>query len=236
MIIALSQLIGSLVTLSSRHDEVPGVESFEFAAPGVRWEAGQYFVYMMPSAITDRRTMFRPFTAAGAPGHALQITTRIGSQLSPFKAALTRLHAGDKVLVFGPYGRFTFDPSRPHSVFLVGGIGVTPVRAILDDLAARSAGASIDILYASRPDEIIFRDKLARAAARLPNVQIHLLSDGQRLDASTIKQIVPGIASATCYITGPKPMVKGVGSALRGLGLPSSQIKRDALKGYPWGS
>ena len=71
------------------------------------------------------------------------------------------LRTGDEVLVGGPRNHFGFDPDRP-AVFVAGGIGITPIRAMI--AAAEQAGTPWELHYAGRSrDRMAFADELLAA-------------------------------------------------------------------------
>lgn len=116
---------------------------------GYTFTAGQWFRVTVDTAQgPDTRT----FSHAAAPADAtIDVATRLSS--TAFKQALSALGPGDTVEVSAPGGR----PSLPTDVrkvgFLVGGVGITPVRSVLRDRV--SAGARFDdavLLYANRDD------------------------------------------------------------------------------------
>ncbi len=176
MKIYLSQLLGKFLTFDHQISAAPGVATFKFKAdPKLHWEAGQYYVYFMPGDLLDRRTAFRPFTVSSAPseGH-LQISTRIVTAPSKFKQLLLGLKSGAKVYAFGPFGSFTLNPHQPI-VMLAGGIGVTPFRAQLLELAQAGPLPDITLLYSNRDQNILFRKELNTLAKTNPNLKIRYL-------------------------------------------------------------
>jgi ferredoxin-NADP reductase len=235
MKIYLSQILGTLVTFEGSHEDAPRVRTFSFkAGKGVHWEPGQYYVYFLPGAILDRRSPVRPFTVASAPSESrLEITTRIPDQPSRFKRELLKLKPGAKVYTAGPYGFFTLK-SGP-SIFVAGGIGVTPFRSMLIEQAAAGKVSDITLLYSNRPGPVAFKAEFDKLAATYPNFKVHYISDPERLSAATVKKYAPNFESATVYLSGPKPLVKDLASSLKTeLGINSSKIVQDSFKGYPW--
>src|SRR6478735_4553755 len=72
-----------------------------------------------------------PFSLSAAPGDALRITV---DPSGDFSTALAAIPVGTRVLAEGPLGVFTSAArTRPGVVYVAGGIGVTPLRAMLDE-------------------------------------------------------------------------------------------------------
>src|SRR5690606_11363570 len=53
-----------------------------------------------------------------------------------FTAAIPKLKIGTPVVVSGPFGRFTAEKAiTDKRLFIAGGIGITPIRAMLEEAA-----------------------------------------------------------------------------------------------------
>ncbi len=183
-----------------------------FLAPGFRWES-------------------HPFSLSQPPdGKRIRLTIK---QLGDFTRRIPRLAPGTPVVVDGPHGLFTARRCRSAKALLVaGGIGITPLRAMADDLLA--AGRDVVLLYASRHrDGITLReelDGLAAAAGGRFRV-VHVLDhdpdwpgEKGRLDGERITRLVPDAAERDIFLCGPPPMMKALRRTLTGLGVPRGQI------------
>src|SRR5262249_36544635 len=114
-------------------------------------ESGQYYRWRF----LDRRCWFvaRPYSLSADPdGHRLRITATTDGRYS---ALLPDLAPGTWVIPEGPCGGLTAPPRWAGPVLLVaGGIGITPLRALL----ARCPGGPIVLVYRVRAaTEIAFR-------------------------------------------------------------------------------
>ena len=73
-----------------------------------------------------------------------------------------------------PWGR----RPAPAYLFVAGGTGISPLRAMLRHLIATDAGVPLSVLYSARvPEELAFRDELERLARR-GLIQLHLAVTG----------------------------------------------------------
>lgn len=231
-----SQIIGTTVEFEGKTVDAEGVMTFSFKPNHVKWTGGQYMVVLLPGAAFDRRSPLRPFSVSSSFSEGvLQITTRISDQPSVFKQKMLALKPGQKVYMSGPFGSFTLRDTNSSYVFIAGGIGVTPFRAILNDCASRGVMPDITLLYATNEQTPPFADEFNALAQRYPNFKLQYIQAPQRVDADTIRANVPEYSSKQFMVSGPPAMVKGVSQLLQAeLAIPVAHIGKDALKGYPW--
>ena len=170
-----------------------------------------------------------PFSISAAPnGEWLRITVK---DLGDDSARLQRLAVGTPVYVEGPYGALTGARRTRSRVLLVaGGIGITPLRALLEELPARPGEMTL-VYRASRPKDVVFRNELD-AIARLNGATIHYIV-GRRgsgavgdepLGAASIAALVPDVQERDVFLCGPVSMMDSVQRSLRVLGVPPGQI------------
>jgi ferredoxin-NADP reductase len=222
--------------LAARKPESPGVESFIFKPEEpLVWKAGQFLHYVLNHEGTDDRGSDRWFTIASAPyeRHVMLTTRFAAKQGSTFKKTLKALKPGDLIEVSDLDGDFIVIDPRKQYVFIAGGIGITPFRAILKEAAHAGKPLRATLLYANRDKVAAYRKELDAMTKRNPNFKIHYLFSPQRIDKKTIKELVPDLKSPLFYVSGPEPMVESVGKMLQQIGVPKSRIKQDWFPGYP---
>ncbi|HEY7066687.1 MAG TPA: FAD-dependent oxidoreductase [Chloroflexota bacterium] len=229
--------------LLDRCHEAENVTSFRFESqPPVSYQAGQYLRYTLPHPAPDSRGTTRFFTMASAPSEPfIMLATRLSSPGSTFKQALAGLERGAVLTASGPLGHFTYTDYGTPAVFIAGGIGVTPFRSMLVELAAQPRNARVTLLYANSTPDIAFRgllDELAQAHPELRIVYVvsHPTADWDgpvgHIDAAFIDQHVPDALRSLYHSSGPQPMVEAMGQALAHLGVPREQIKQEIFPGY----
>jgi len=199
-------------------------------------------MYTLPHGDADDRGTTRVFTVASAPSETLvRLTTRLADQPSSFKHALAELSPGALLEVSGPHGQLVYDGSEDASVFIAGGIGITPFRAMLADLAATGARPNITLLYSNSTPDIPFRaflDGLAFAWQRFRVVYTVTGASAawhgprQRIGVHFLQQHARPTTRQVYYVCGPTPFVTSVRDALAELGVPGSQIRHEGFPGY----
>ena len=144
--------------------------------------------------------------------------------------AATRLRPGTRVAIEGPYGSFTKHARSGNRVVLIAaGVGITPLRALLEDLPRR-VDVSV-LIRATTSADIAHRDEVIslvrQRGGRLYEIvgPRHLV----RWDADTLRKLVPGIADCDVYVCGPTGFSEGVvNSALR-IGVSRDRIHEEAF-------
>jgi len=216
--------------VSSVVSEAPGVFSIYVSGRDLEQLAvrsGQYFVWRFLTR--DGWWRGHPFSISSAPNGAwLRITVK---ELGDWSAELQRLRVGTRVFVEGPYGILTgARRTRQRVLLIAGGIGITPLRSLLEALPARPG--DLTLLYrVTNERDIVFRDEL-EALARIRGADVQFLP-GRRhqpprsvdpLGPDGLSALVPDVRDRDVYLCGPVPMMQHVESSLRRLGLPPRQI------------
>ncbi|MDP9735059.1 MULTISPECIES: PDR/VanB family oxidoreductase [unclassified Curtobacterium] len=113
---------------------------------------------------------------------------------------------GDEVVVAGPRNHFGFDPTRP-AVFVAGGIGITPLVAMI--IAAERAGTPWELHYAGRSrSRMAFVDDLV--AAHPERVVVAAADEHPRLN---VIGLLAEPRDAVVYCCGPRGLMDAVETA-----------------------
>lgn len=188
--------------------------------------SGQYFVFRFLAR--DGWWRAHPYSLSSAPnGKWLRITVK---SLGDDSARIRRLRVGTRVFVEGPYGILTgARRSRPRVTLIAGGIGIAPLRALLESLPARPG--DLTLLYrASHPHDLVFRGELDLLAGHR-GARVHYLVGHRRsnprvdpIGAAAIKRLVPDIVEQDVYVCGPTGLMQAVERHLREIGVPADQV------------
>ncbi len=192
----------------------------------LRAEPGQFFRWRFLTA--GRWWQAHPFSLSAAPHpDGLRITVKV---LGDHTADLARLRPGTPVFVEGPYGAIT--PSRfggRRLLLIGGGVGITPLRALLDAVGPVPDGHQPHAAVIQRVnshDELLFPQEFA-VLARDRRVELHpLVGPPQRirLDGARLRALVPDIADRDVVICGPPAMVSSTVAGLREAGVPNRRV------------
>jgi predicted ferric reductase len=183
--------------------------------------AGQFFVWRFPGHHGWWRA--NPFSLSAAPGGGrLRLTAKAVGDTS---ASLRHL-GGGRVFLEGPYGAFTSaQRTRGGTVLVAGGVGITPVRALLEE----GRTGDVVVLYRVRDerDAVLLDEVRSLVAAR--GGRLHLLTgrtaDGARpFTPDGLRGLVPDITERDVYVCGPTAMTAAVLASLDTLGVPRRQV------------
>jgi glycine betaine catabolism B len=207
------------MTFIGSNPEAGDVTSFAFRPTRpLKFRAGQGGLLMVP------KSGYKPFSIASAPSHDLiTIGTRLASG-SKFKLALAALQPGDRVRALGPMGNFTTDRKTDDVVFLAQGVGITPIRSMLVDLANRKATTSTTLVHVAAAHPFRADTEACAGQAFYPTD-----SDSFR---TRLAEVAASHVSATFMISGAPAFVTATKSLLREQGIPARHIKRDSMRGY----
>jgi len=144
--------------------------------------------------------------------------------------AAASLRPGTRVAIEGPYGTFTSHARLRDGVALfAAGVGITPVRALLEDLPA---GVDVVVVVrASTPADLVHQDEVA-ALVRQRRGRLREIVGSRhkvRLNARVLRSLVPDIAYRDVYICGPGGFTAEIADAAQQLGADAEQIHTEAF-------
>jgi predicted ferric reductase len=188
-------------------------------------QAGQYFLLRFLNR--GRWWKAHPFSLSAAPdGRSLRFTIKA---LGDDTAALRRLPLGTSVMAEGPYGAFTAARATAGRIALIwGGIGIAPIRALLEDMDRPPA--EVVVLYrARRREDAVLLDELAELARDRGHALFVSYSRGadpspDPLRPDVLRRMIPDIATRAVFVCGPTAMINAAQASLRAAGVPRSQI------------
>ncbi|MFF5224955.1 ferric reductase-like transmembrane domain-containing protein [Micromonospora sp. NPDC000212] len=187
-------------------------------------QAGQFMVWRFP----DHNPWWQgnPFSLSAAPnGRSLRLTVKAVGDVS---RRLQHVPLGTRVFAEGPYGAFTGrQKTASGTVLIAGGVGVTPIRALLEELTG-----PVTVLYRARStsDAVLLPE--LRSLAQDRGAVLHLLTGRSGTDAPNhppfspdgLLVLVPDIIERDVFVCGPPAMTEAVVRSLHDLGLPRRQV------------
>lgn len=184
----------------------------------------------------------KPFSIACSPESARRdgfleflIGLNPSAKLGPH---LRSIRKGALVDLEGPIGslRFPDQPRERHFLFVAGGTGIAPLRAMIQHVLFLRHYETVSVVYSVRSiEDFAFRAELQRLSN---SRKIHFLlnvSGGshQNLKSGqgriTIERLSPMVRdpATLCFLCGPPTMVADVSMILERLGISKKRIQRE---------
>jgi predicted ferric reductase len=216
--------------------EGPGATTVTVGGGGLRHlpvRAGQFLQWRFLDGPGWSRA--NPYSLSAAPdGRTLRITA---AHVGDGSSRLATLRPGTRVLVEGPYGRLHGGVRTRRKVLLMGsGIGITPMRALLEELPQQPGDVTV-IHRVRSGDEAVLADELHsladRRGARYVQVEGRRVEDRRSwlprqaahlTDAQALLELVPDVADHDVYLCGADAWMDAARAAALEAGVPSDAV------------
>ncbi|ASN05802.1 FAD-dependent oxidoreductase [Virgibacillus necropolis] len=208
------------------------------------YKAGQYCdMTLNKPKVTDEDVKERAFSMASAPFEVgIMTATRISD--STFKQWIEDFTVGTEVKFDEPRGEFTLHENvATPAVFIIGGIGITPVRSIIAQATHEKLPHKLTLLYSNEtPQDSAFMDDLNGFADKNTNftfIPMMTNTDSNEwsgesglIDADMLKRNVSDINKPIYYLCGPPGMVKDMRQMLIEIEVDEKNIRIEEFSGY----
>ncbi|MFC4021124.1 ferric reductase-like transmembrane domain-containing protein [Micromonospora sp. GCM10011542] len=200
----------SIYLTGDRLDRLPllGGQYFRwrFLTPGCWWQSHPFSV------------------SAAANGRWLRLTVKV---VGAHTADLRDLDPGTRVWAEGPSGTFTAAHRvRDRALLIAGGSGITPIRAMLEELPPGAA-----LIYRARtPADVLLSRELDWLAQARDTAVWYVIGSRddpgprQVMSPDGLRELVPDVARRDVYLCGPPGLVEQSVRVLRRAGVPRRQI------------
>jgi predicted ferric reductase len=230
-------LVSSLrhrVRVAAVTEIAPGVTTIQFdghALRGLGASGGQFFIWRFWAPHTWWHS--HPISLSAMPtDNSARVTIR---DLGKGSAQLSTVPVGTRVSIEGPYGLFSTTARTSGKLTIIAaGIGVTPVRALLEH-ATFAPGEATILLRASTPEETYHWDEIkAIAAAKGATCLVMVghrprgidtwMSEADAARGVTLTSAFPDITDSDVYLCGPSTWLDLVEADVRATGIRPHQI------------
>jgi ferredoxin-NADP reductase/MOSC domain-containing protein YiiM len=199
----------------------------------VRPKAGQYLTLRLSGA--GDPAPVRSYSISSSPrsdSYRISVKREGGGVASPY---VHRLVAGATVDVAAPRGEFVLAEDERPVVLVSAGIGVTPVLAMLHELAAAHRDRGVWWIHVARSaDEHPFAGEAHELLATLPDSHEHVIftaRSGRPTGAMLAGLGIPVEASA--YLCGPVSFMDDMRAMLVDLGLDGARVHTELFGSRP---
>ena len=216
------------------------VRSIRMDAQGIadHYQAGQF----MKVRICEDPQLCRWLSFSSSPTQPyIECTKKITH--SQYSQKFATLKKGDVVEVEYAFGNFVLGQHREKITFLCGGVGITPVKSIIQYIVDTKMDVDAVVLYAvSTEADILFKEDFAQAQMQHNGLKIcYVLCQGEcsplqragLINAELITKDVSEYQQRLFYVCGPPAMVGTVEKVLRDqLCIDKEQIIKEQFQGY----
>lgn len=143
------------------------------------------------------------------------------------------VQVGDIVRVFPPFGDFTLQESNKPLVFISGGVGATPLLAMLQTVLQDNNRSPIYFIHAARNAEVDgFGHWLKEQQKQHQNLHCYFCYDEDaehiadiegRINKDLLSQWIPQNRDVDAYFLGPKAFMIEINKLLKEIGIPEQQ-------------
>jgi ferredoxin-NADP reductase len=160
-------------------------------APLCQPRAGQFVSVRLERKEAEPVTRTWSLSAYSYDMSSYRLTIR--NQGGPGSNRMHEVGVGDHLQLRAPTGDFSLDTGSFRTIVLVaGGIGITPLMAMLHAQLLRPHGGPIYLFYGLRtPDDVVFHSELESLAAANPDLHITYVYSRRSVDGQPTRRITP---------------------------------------------
>jgi CDP-4-dehydro-6-deoxyglucose reductase len=219
------QLAPDVVQLILR---VPAVESLEF-------RAGQYLDVLLDGGLR------RSYSVANAPQAGSQFELHVrqvpGGVFS--EALRNSLREGALLKIEGPLGRFLYQAGSEPVIFIAGGTGFAPIKAMLAQALSEASPRQLHLYWGARDAVGIYEAALLREwASRNARLTVHTVLSASMAVAAphrpgwvheAVLEAHPSLALFVIYAAGPPAMIDAIQRTFPARGVPEDALHLDSF-------
>ena len=201
---------------------------FDFLVPsGIKFVEGQYGVFMHIDKEIEGRKV-RAFSIASSVNEdSFKVGIKIPENPSDFKVKMRDLEIGETMMFNGPMGKFTFEEGY-DSVFVGGGIGITPIRGLLKQIEELRIHKDSVLIYSEARGIYPFREEFDKMDFIEKHYKNTIKNTQEAIDNASLKYQ----NRAFYYISGSPGFINGIKEQLLNNGIELTNIKFDRFTGY----
>ena len=211
---------------------------FDYKDSGFTFEPGQYAkITLLDPIHNDAEGNSRLFSMASSPWNKeiLMFTTRALD--SAFNKNIMELPLGSKALISEPGGNTVLHKNASiPAVFIIGGIGITPVRCMVEYSTESKLLYEMHLFYSNPVAKTMaFFDDFLKWEKENPNFKFHPTIDDKNdknwkfdfgyINEEMLKKHIKDFSKPIYYLVGPQVMVDNMNDVLLKNGVNPDRIK-----------
>jgi all-trans-retinol 13,14-reductase len=192
---------------------------------GFSYTAGQYAILDLINPVFQELDMpIRSLSLASHPDEAvLKFAMRLSD--SSYKKSIDTLKEGDRCRVFGPMGDFAVATRDRGIVFLVSGIGITPILPLLKEVEKNPPPHSVYLFYSNRTEDAAAYHAELQSIA-IPTYEYVPVFTGtqERINAQFLESKLKSLQAFDYYVIGHHEFLQSMRSLLLDNNVDKKQI------------
>lgn len=227
------------VKIESVTEATPGITTIQMENPNASYLPGQFAFLSLK--LGKKWEAWHPFSLTSDPSDS-SLTMSIKG-IGDFSTGVAQVSPGDRAKIDPGYGAFsTSIVQDKRYVLIAGGVGVTPIRGIIQSLVSRDPAPEVVLIQCAHHEtDLLFRDEFEQIFSARPNWRLHLVCTSQpdwegergRLTPEVVHRLCAEDLDATFFLCGPYPMVKSIAGYLRSKGVRKRKIRREQFVFLP---
>lgn len=201
---------------------------FEKPSDFDHFSSGQYAVVRLENPkYRDLDMPLRSLSIASHPGEKV-LRFAMRDSKSAFKRSCAALEPGATAKIYGPVGNFTLKNNERDLLFLISGIGITPVISMLKELEMQQREKKILLLYSNPYQENTAYDAELKKISLKNFHYINRCSrvDG-RIDPPFLEKYVGDFKAFDYYLVGTSPFIRSMKKILKSKGVSTERLYID---------
>jgi len=219
------------LTITGIRQVTPTIRAYELshAEGGVLpdYRAGAHL--RVPILLPDGSVSSRAYSLTDAPGDSevYRIAVlRVDDGEGGSRALQDGWNLGTQIRADPPENYFPLHEEDCPTVLIAGGIGITPIKAMVETLDRR--GANFELHYTGPTlQDMAFARELQRQFPAACRLYFSQASDSSRLDVAGVLANVS--ADALIYVCGPTRLIDAVRQTARNLGIPAERVQFESF-------
>jgi ferredoxin-NADP reductase len=212
-------------TVIRTRDLTPTVREFEICPTQGRAQAWQAGAHLPVELLLYGKVQGRSYSLVGLPdGVHYRIAVKRMDDGRGGSLAMWRLAAGDQLQIGEPQNHFPLDLSAPHYLLVAGGIGITPLVMMAQQLQAQAlkSAATLRMVYGARSqDELAYLPLLRETLGE--QLQTFVAERQETIDIAAEVAALP--AGTQLYTCGPVPLLEAVKKAWTDADRPLADLR-----------
>jgi len=231
------------VKLIERIKRTNSVESFRFQPyHPIEFMPGQFAQILFDPRNKNNQNLNKYLSFCNSPARdCIEVTKRLSDSL--FSSRLRELAIGDEVTIKAPLGNCVFKDEYKKIIFLIGGIGITPVISIIEYIVDKKLDTQVNLFYSNRNEgDIAFKNELDAWQTKHANIKVTYTVTGCKpqdalclfgeINQTMVQEMIADIPEQVFFIFGPPGMVLAMKHVCAKIGCDEDNLKTETFVGY----